>query len=228
MKVGSLTILLRDFELLLEATGGSEALGDIRDFRAAFAGHEGSTVAQFVSKVAKAKGPSQLASVSPAIQRIWKILSKLQTLLVSAGSKTAAADIGKVINLLQNCDQVTVSRLAEDVNSWAARRPGKPKSPKSKRGIPNENFRSELGREYVHELKIASYDNAIFDQIVARLHNDKRIRKQEMREIAEEFLGYEIAKTKGRADALQDIIDRQMLSARQEARGRSHSRLKAW
>jgi hypothetical protein len=92
-----------------------------------------------------------------------------------------------------------------------------------------------LGKEardmnYINELINNTRDNAAFDAVVATLRADKAIRRQEMRAIARAYLGYEIAKAKGRTDALRAIIERQMIEARQMARGRTIDRWagKAW
>ena len=61
-----------------------------------------------------------------------------------------------------------------------------------------------------------------------RLRGDKNIKKADMREVARSFLGYELAKKKGREDALTEMVERQRLEARQQARGSVLDRLKPW
>ena len=55
-----------------------------------------------------------------------------------------------------------------------------------------------------------------------------RIESGDMREVARMYLGYEIAKKKGRVDALAEIVERQQVVARQEGRGSLLDRLKSW
>jgi F0F1-type ATP synthase delta subunit len=86
----------------------------------------------------------------------------------------------------------------------------------------------ELVRNYATALGQTSEDNSTFDRIISEMRANKKVRAQEMREIAKVYLGYEIAKTKGRADALKAIVERQALTARQDARGRTLDRLKSW
>jgi hypothetical protein len=66
-------------------------------------------------------------------------------------------------------------------------------------------------RRYAAALDQASADNAAFDEVISQLRVDPSIRRREMREIALLYLGYWIARSKGRADALQAIVDRQAL-----------------
>jgi hypothetical protein len=67
-----------------------------------------------------------------------------------------------------------------------------------------------------------------FDQTVERLRSDRGIKKADMREIARLFLGYELAKKKGREDALAEIAAKQAVEARQDARSSVLDRLKPW
>ena len=71
-------------------------------------------------------------------------------------------------------------------------------------------------------------DNTQFDQVIERLRADREIKIPDMLEVARLFLGYELPKKKGRAGALQEIIERQAVEARQEAKGSLLDRLKPW
>jgi hypothetical protein len=66
------------------------------------------------------------------------------------------------------------------------------------------------------QLKGAVQDNVRFDALIETIRNDRDIRTTEMRAIASEFLGWEIKR--GRAAALQAIVECQMVAARQDAR----------
>jgi hypothetical protein len=83
-------------------------------------------------------------------------------------------------------------------------------------------LRLELVQSYVQALSETQSNNMEFDQNISLLRADKRIRADEMREIAKQFLGFEIAKKKGRGPALQEIVNYQALNARQIARSSSH------
>lgn len=72
--------------------------------------------------------------------------------------------------------------------------------------------------DYVAELKRAAGDNAAFDSLISALKADKSITQPQMREIAQQFIGWEFAPSRPRSQALQHIIDRQMVDARQNAR----------
>jgi hypothetical protein len=231
MQVGSLIALLQDFEALVEMIGGSSQVGDIREFRRLLDAHEGTTVAQLVGKLAKGRERSQGGPVSTPIRDLQNVFAKLQTLLISANGKKAADDIAALIHILDGCDHASVRQFTEQAKSWIANssktklRPLKENKRKTGSG---EGVRMELVRNYAGALSQASEDNPAFDRTVSEMQADKTVRAQEMREIAKAYLGYEIAKKKGRADALKAIVERQALNARQDARGRSLDRLKSW
>jgi hypothetical protein len=231
MRVGLLIALIRDFESLIETIGGSSQLSDVREFRHVLDMHEGSTVAQLAGKLAKGRERCQGNTVSAPIRDLQNIFAKLQTLLITANSKKAADDIGVLINILDGCDHPSVRHFAEQAKCWIAN-PSKtnarpPKEIKSEIRL-GQGVRMELVRNYADALRHASEDNAAFDRAISSMTADKKVRAQEMREIAKAYLGYEIAKKKGRADAFKAIVDRQALNARQDARGRSLDRLKPW
>lgn len=71
----------------------------------------------------------------------------------------------------------------------------------------------------VSELKRLELDNSGFDALIARIRNDPSIKQPEMWAIAAQYMGYELAKSKPKSYILQQIINRQMVIARQEARG---------
>jgi len=231
MQVGSLIALLQDFEALVEMIGGSSQVDDIREFRRLFDAHEGTTVAQLVGKLAKGRERSQGGPVSTPIRNLQNVFAKLQTLLINANAKKAADDIAVLIHVLDGCNHASVRQFVDQAKNWVAyssKAKLKP-SKEIKRGISSgEDVRMELVRNYAGALSQASEDNSAFDRAVSEMQTDKRVRAHEMREIAKAYLGYEIAKKKGRADALKAIVDRQALNARQDARGRSLDRLKPW
>jgi hypothetical protein len=218
MKIRSLTVLLRDLEALLEAAGAHEGLQDVREFQQFLAEHESSDVSRLASKLASGREAFRGVVVSQPVKRLQDVFSKFQSLLVDAKSKKIADEVEKLAHLLDGCDHASIARFVEDAKRWVAN--------EAPAGTP-KTLRAELVRNYVDELTQASSDNPAFDHVVARLREDRAVREQEMREIANQYLGFEIAKKKGKKFPLQEIIDRQALDARQEARGRSHDRVKA-
>jgi hypothetical protein len=228
MNLGSLVALLRSVETFAETLGANVARDDLRELRALFAGHDKETAARFVTKLAKGKGAILRPVASEPVLRLQQTLSNVQTLLSSANSKAASNDIELVIGLLEGCDCASIAEFVEQAKRWLNVAPAK-KARSAKKEVADDLPVIDPVPEYAQALKNASNDNAAFDQVVAKLKADKkRVRMQEMREIAKHYLGYELAKKKGRGDALQEIVDRQALDARQEARGRSHDRLRSW
>jgi hypothetical protein len=230
MRVSSILAVLRDFEALIEAVGGSKGLQDIRDFRALFVGHDALTVSQLTTKLMKGKSAQPGAATSQPIQQLQDLLSKLQQLMASAESAKSAEDISKLILVLGGGTQGSIMDFVAEAQGWL-KAPTKKATRASK--AHDKNGESELAGEqlvhyYADTLKRVSRSNSEFDLLVAKLRADKKVKKNDMREIARTFLGHEIAKKKGREDALADIVDRQALEARQEGRGRNVERQKSW
>jgi hypothetical protein len=82
---------------------------------------------------------------------------------------------------------------------------------------------------YANELKRVEDDNTAFDALIAKLRADRTVRQRDMRDIAVAYLGWEMAKSRPRTKALQQIIDWQALGARQKARmGQIDKHMQAW
>jgi hypothetical protein len=132
--------------------------------------------------------------------------------------------------LLGGCGQASISEFVSEARGWLAET-GKPK-PKPATPPQNKSIAPSVPAlstgEYALLLKEAAQDNTKFDQLIERLRADRKIKKADMREIAQLFTGYELAKKKGRDDALAAIVERQRVDARQDARGSLLDRLKPW
>jgi len=231
MQVSSLIALLQDFEALVQTIGCSSRADDVREFRRLLDGQEGTTVGQLAGKLAKGRPVSQIEAVSTPVRDLQSTFAKLQTLLLSANAKKAADDVAALTGILDGCDRPDVRQFVEEARGWLANASQKkPKSTKESKKVtgPSEDTRTELVRNYADTLSQTSGDNSAFDQAISEIQANKKVRAQEMREIAKLYLGYEIAKTKGRTDVLKAIVERQALSARQDARGRTLDRLKSW
>jgi hypothetical protein len=230
MLVSSILAVLHNFEGVIESVGGSKGLREIQDFTALFAGRGDITVSQLTSKLMKGRIAQSRAATSPPIRQLQELLAKLQKLLASAESLKSAEDISKLILVLEGCGQASVTQFVAEAQCWLISPPKKAtRTSKSqeKKGV-SDVAGPPLVHHYADTLKRVSMDNGKFDELLAKLRADKKIRKNDMREIAERFLGHEIAKKKGRQEALEDIIDRQALEARQEGRGRNVERQKSW
>jgi hypothetical protein len=231
MQVSLLIVLLQDFEALVQTIGCSSRADDVREFRRLLEGQEGTTLGQLTGKLAKGRSVSQIGAVSTPVRALQSTFAKLQALLLSANAKKAADDIAALARVLDGCNHPNIHQFVEEAKGWLANPSKRKPSPskESKKGTSSgDDVRAELVRDYVRALSQTSEDNSAFDQTISEMQANKRVRAPEMREIAKLYLGYEIAKTKGRADALRAIVDRQALSARQDARGRTLDRLKSW
>lgn len=78
------------------------------------------------------------------------------------------------------------------------------------------------------KLKSLSTDNAAFDTEISRLQADKSIDQPTMRQIAKDYLGYDMAKSKPRSELIKMIKEQQMLEQRGAARGREIDKLGPW
>ena len=147
--------------------------------------------------------------------------------LTSANAKEAAQDVQRLIDLMNDSDSVNVKAFIEAAKSGISAA-GNISKPSVKVPSPTDAIRTELVQYYVELLKSASEDDNAFDHAVAELAAKTKVRTVEMHEIAKVYLGYEIGKSKGRKGALQDIIDRQALDARQKAKASVQEGSKSW
>jgi hypothetical protein len=216
MKVGSLDRTLHEFESLLRANGALTAANHLKELRELFAGQQNITVVQLATRLEKGRGPSQPGGPSQTIRELQSILSGFEAVLAAANARTAVSDLGRVIRLLDGGDYRCVAEFTADAKGWLVR--------KTRKTLTSAGLRDQLVQTHIAALRAASHDNGAFDQAVARLSKDKAVRAGEMRELAKLYLGYEIAKKKGRGPALREIVDQQALNARQQARGGFHER----
>jgi hypothetical protein len=209
MKVSALGMVLQNFEEALQISGLNPC-NELTDLQKLFVGSEGLAVSQFVTKVQKQLGSRGHGDASEAIKRLQQLLSALSNLLVNAGATTAASDIRRLTELFNGCQFETVAHLI-----------GYLKDKATQVAAPNtgDAIRADLVQSHLRALRVSESDNAEFDRKISVLRADKQVRKEEMREIAKQYLGFEIAKKKGRGPALQEIINHQAVNARQIARG---------
>ena len=236
MKVSSLLAVFSNFEAAVAAATGVGTPSGFKELRQLFLGYEDQDVAPVVKRLLKQRDIHERRTNSPSIARLREALTKLETCLRSADGKKAADDVAKLAELLEGCGQVSVDEFVSEAREWLAEA-SRPKakleaSPKPAR--PTRKKSTVLSvetlppAEYATLLKRTAKDNTQFDQTVERLRADRRIKKADMRDIARLFLGYELAKKKGREDALAEIVAKQAVEARQEARGSVLDRLKPW
>jgi hypothetical protein len=232
MKVSSLIAVLSNFEAAAAAASGSGAAGTFKEFRQLFLGHDEDNVAPFLNTLIKQRDIHGRRTNTPPLAHLREVLTKLEACLRSAEGKKGADDIAKLVELIGGCGQASVDAFVSEARVWLAEATQpKPKS-KSARA-PRKSSTAPMVEvlslnEYANRLKQAARDNPQFDELVERLRGDKKVKKADMREIAQLFLGYEIAKKKGREDALTAIVERQQVDARQDARGSLLDRLKSW
>src|SRR5262249_33641989 len=169
-----------------------------------FVGHEQKTVLSIVNTLVKQRNIHGHGTVTRPIANLRDALAKLEACLRSAEAKKAADDIGKLVELLEGCWQADVDELVTDARGWLLKATEKKPSAASRR--KGDAAPALPPVDYAALLSQSAKDNAGFDQVVARLRADRKIKKADMRDIARQFLGYELAKKRGREDALTEII----------------------
>jgi hypothetical protein len=230
MKASSLLNVLCNFENAVAVLTGSDAIRPLNALRPLFAGHEDDSVAVFLNALIKLRDVHGVRSGSVPLTQARDTLLSLEKVLRSAEGKKGADDVAKLAQLLEGCGQPSVSAFVSEARGWLEEgsKP-KPKSERPSRKKPSASAVPTLRPdEYAKLLKEAFRDNAQFDDLIARLRGDKKIKKPNMREVARLVLGFELAKKNGREDAVKAIVERQRIEARQQARGSVLDRLKPW
>jgi hypothetical protein len=202
--------VLQTFERALRLSGSRE-LNELREFQALLTEQGDRPVTKLITDLKKKLAPQGRAASEP-VERLKVQLNSLSEVLLNAGAKTSANEISKVSDTLAG-DFQSVAQLVEHVLHQSEPAPFQ---------SAVVAVREEIVQSYLKMLHNSEGDNGEFDRNIALLKVDKRVRKEEMREIAKRYLGYEIAKKKGKGPALQEIINYQALNARQVARSTSH------
>jgi hypothetical protein len=210
MQIELLHKLLSDLAVLADSSGASSISRDLSEFQNAFPTGEKLTVAKFVGRLQQSQQPSS-TPLSPSVQRLRQFLLAVERVLSNA-PKDAGKDIVLLSALLESCHDETVrdfvTKVQDRCSAQNSKKPGAPKDSKI--------VRTEVVETYVRNLQSFEQDNVAFDETVQNLKGDRRVREQEMKEIATRYLGYKFTKKKN--DAWQAIIDRQAVDARQRAR----------
>ena len=202
--------MLQNFEDAVRLSG-SNGSNELREFQALLAGQKDSPVTKLIAVLEKHLA-SQSGATSEPVERLKCLLKSLSGILLSAGAKAPANEISGVEGTLTG-DFQSVSQLVEHVLH---------QSEPAASQIGGGAVRHDLVQSYLDALRNSQSDNAEFDRHIVTLKADKRIRTEEMRELAKQFLGFEIAKKKGREAALKEITNHQAVNARQVARSQSN------
>jgi len=199
MKAGALVTLLGNFDDAAVVATGTKTRSGLGDFRRLFDGQRDKDVKKVVAALVKNK-PDGVQADSPAIRILRETLSKIEKCLRSAAANKAADDIVELEALLDGCGQASIEEFVREARGWLA-------------GLTPADYLSRLKRQ--------ARDNSQFDETIERLRADKKVvKKPEMFEIAQGFLGRELGnKIKTREAALNEIVKWQLLDARREARG---------
>ena len=212
----------------MDSAGNAATVEDLRSLQSFFAEHKTGTVAQLAKKLSKAREANNSLVSSHAVPRFKNMFELFHSLLINAGAQKAANDMQEISNIFVACNHATVAGCISYLSSLMTEN----KPIKSKRqtgsGRDKDEIRLDIVEKYTQALKRTSDDNDSFDRIVEELRRDKKARVQEIRGISTAYLGHELAKKKGRADAIKAIVDRQALNARQDARSQRFDPSKPW
>jgi hypothetical protein len=211
MQIASLLKLLNDFADLTESLGAASTAQAVKDLRKLFSGREDSTIAKYLGELSKRK-PSGHSIESETIRDVRALLSRLQELFLNAECKSAAKDVALLAILLEGCDHSTIAEFVADTSSWGTK-------PRVRINDRSTDLRSDIVSTYIDKLRSSEDQNELFDQVMRGMLTDKRARLAEVRAIASEYLGFQVAKKKNKADMFKAIADHQAFNARQMARG---------
>ena len=233
MKVRSLVAALGKLENLLRRAGETDGSRSVNQFIPLFQGYDGETVASFVTKLTKRKPPLGQATISPPVQQLRAVLTGFEEVLRDAEAPRSADDIAKLCDILDQCGQASIDQLVRDGREWLLPTPKllpAPKPVKTSRSkkAPAASVPTMAPSAYAASLTEATPDNARFDAVIEQLRADKTIKPGDMCEIARVYLRRDTVKKKTRTKALEDIISRQAVEARQDSRASLLDRLKPW
>jgi hypothetical protein len=211
MQIASLLKLLNDFADLTESLGAASTARAVKDLRKLFSGREDSTITKYLGELSKRK-PIGHSIESETISDVRALLSRLQELFLNAECKSAAKDVALLATLLEGCDHSTIAEFVAGTSSWGTK-------PRGRINDRIKDLRSDIVSTYIDKLRSSEDQNELFDQVMRGMLTDKRARLAEVRAIASEYLGFQVAKKKTKADMFKAIADHQAFNARQMARG---------
>lgn len=227
MEIRILMHLLHRCEALIQSAGKGPFEQELVQFRQVFVGHEEKTVAKFTSAALKhiESREKMGGGISPhsSMGQIQNYLKQLQALFIELKKKPAADDMRRIIELIAACNQPSLGGFLNKVRDALEKAAQKPVK-KASRAAP---LREDLARAYADKLTKVSENNQAFDTLIKEVKADRKLRIQEMRKIAEFYLGHETA-GKTKAAALNAIIQRQALDAAYQAKSDAMGKMKSW
>jgi hypothetical protein len=200
MRADQLTPILQLYSEIIVASDASRI--------EAFASQFGKLGAQTLKKILNSKTIATAKSASEraefAKDGVAQHIKTLALLLKVAGLKSAGEleELGRVIdNEFQGSSRAFLDAVT---------------SPKP-RASESQPIRLDIVRMYSEELARLENDNEGFDILIAQIRSDRKVRKQEIQEIATRFFGYRVTAAP-KNKLVQKIVDLQAKNARQEAR----------
>ena len=149
-------------------------------------GQKNATVLAFVKKASSLDVDVNADASRPTVQDIHKALEVLEATLRALTTKATADDAMRLCTMLaqhkHESAQHYLQRLDEHLKQAATRRSASTKAPKE--------MNLALVREYLDALEDASKSSAAFEELIAKLSKDRRVRlKIELTEISNSFYG---------------------------------------
>lgn len=200
MKLQQMEELLQLYSQLIEPSQRDVALKI-----AVLAGRLGAAHSSTLKKISQPNLSEYRGSAADIDSGVNDALLGLEALLRSAGAKICK-DVSELTRIISENFNGSSDAFAEALS--------RPAPTASKKDQP---VRLDIVRAYADELATFENDNNAFDQLIARVKSDRNVRKQEMHELANRFLGYRV-KSSTKEKLLDKIVDMQAKNARQEAR----------
>lgn len=216
MKTNQIIALLNLFAQSLDLTGGRHRSRAITLLAQSFEPLSEFTSAQLIKRIGKALDTPRdgMREFSDAtLAEALPLLSALQSLLIAAGAKPAAKDIGAIYSAIKASPITPIEALAS-----ALRTPLLPRrQPRAAQSPPIDHA---LARELADRLTSASSDDHAFKALVKDI-KARKLNKQTVNAIANAFLGRDRqSPDKSVQQAFKSIEDRHQINALSESRAR--------
>ena len=178
---------------------------ELRRFATVFSSGKDETVASRMRKMSCTKRHPAMLKAS---------LETIRAGFVAAGATKQATTLGAVLSVFQGPSDATIDAFIAELMA--------PPPQKAQPLPPQPDHK--LANELAEELRRTVVDKGSFNEVVKRLRAAKSVNTPTLAIIANRFLGNNRLYT-GRKDAIDDIIKRQKLDAREFARSQALSRL---
>jgi hypothetical protein len=149
------------------------------------------------------------------VRELRGILEQLVQLYVSAGSTTAAKDLQKITDALENQDEKDIETFIADIRLVLTQPPKAKKSRRASAEVLGLSTGADGIKEHLERLQHAGNNRENFDRALDQLKADKKLKLADLTEIAHRYSG-NVTKYKSIRLAQEDISKTFVRNARFE------------